>query len=44
MNSLIIYYKTNLLIYKDCKFALISSRTNSHFKDSSYKLNTYKRT
>ena len=44
MNSIIIYYETNLLICKDCKFALIPSRINSHFKDSSHKLKPHNRT
>ena len=38
MKSIIIYYGTNLLICKDCKFAIISSRINKYFRDSPYKL------
>ena len=38
MNSIIIHHETDLLICKDCKFALIPSRINSHFKDSPHKL------
>ena len=44
MNSIIIHYETNLLICKDCKFALIPSRINTYFKDSPYKLKSYYRT
>ena len=44
MNSIIIHYKTNLLICKDCKFALIPSRINTHFKDSPHKLKPLDRT
>ena len=44
MNSIIIHYETNLLICKDCKFALILSRINTHFKDSPYKLKPLNRT
>ena len=44
MNSIIIYHQINLLICKDCKFALISSRINSHFKDSPHKLKPHNRT
>ena len=38
MNSIIIHHKTDLLICKDCKFALIPSRINKHFRDSPHKL------
>ena len=44
MDSIIIYHQTSLLICKDCKFALISSRINTHFKDSPYRLKPYNRT
>ena len=44
MNSIIIHYETNLLICKDCKFALIPSRINTHFKDSPHKLRPHIRT
>ena len=44
MNSIIIYYKTGLLICKDCKFALISSRINIYFANSPYKLKSSNRT
>ena len=44
MNSIIIHHETNLLICKDYKFALISSRINKHFRDSPYKLRPYNRT
>ena len=44
MNSIIIYYKTNLLICKDCKFALILSRINIYFKNSPHKLKPHNRT
>ena len=44
MNSIIIYYETDLLICKDCKFALIPFRINTHFKDSPHKLKSYNRT
>ena len=44
MDSIIIYYETDLLICKDCKFALILSRINKHFRDSSHKLRPHIRT
>ena len=44
MDSIIIYYETDLLIYKDCKFALIPSRINIYFRDSTYKLRSINRT
>ena len=44
MNSIIIHYETNLLICKDCKFALIPSRINTHFKNSPHKLKPHNRT
>ena len=44
MNSIIIHYQTDLLICKDCKFALIPSRINTHFKDSPHKLKPLDRT
>ena len=44
MNSIIIHHETGLLICKDCKFALIPSRINTHFKDSPYKLKPHNRT
>ena len=44
MNSIIIYYKTNLLICKDYKFALISFRINIYFANSPYKLKPSNRT
>ena len=44
MNSIIIYHETGLLICKDCKFALIPSRINKHFRDSPHKLRSHIRT
>ena len=44
MNSIIIHHETGLLICKDCKFAIISSRINKHFRDSPYKLRSHIRT
>ena len=44
MDSIIIYYQTGLLICKDCKFALIPSRINTHFKDSPHRLKPLDRT
>ena len=44
MDSIIIHYETGLLICKDCKFALIPSRINTHFKDSPHKLKPLDRT
>ena len=44
MDFIIIRYKTNLLICKDCKFALISSRINTHFANSPHKLKPSNRT
>ena len=44
MNSIIIYYETNLLICKGYKFALIPFRINIYFKDLSYKLKSLDRT
>ena len=44
MNSIIIHHETDLLICKDCKFALIPSRINAHFRDSPHKLKSHKRT
>ena len=44
MDSIIIHHETGLLICKDCKFALIPSRINTHFKDSPYKLKSLDRT
>ena len=38
MNYITIYRETGLLIYKDCKFTLISSRINTHFSINSHKL------
>ena len=38
MDSIIIHHETDLLICKDCKFALIPSRINTYFKDSPHKL------
>lgn len=39
MNYITIYSETDLLIYKDCKFALIPSRINRHFLENPHKLN-----
>ena len=44
MNSIIIHHETGLLICKDCKFALIPSRINTHFRDSPHKLRPIDRT
>ena len=44
MDSIIIHYETGLLICKDCKFALIPFRINTHFKDSPHKLKPLDRT
>ena len=44
MDSIIIHHETGLLICKDCKFALIPSRINTHFKDSPHKLKPHNRT
>ena len=38
MESIIIHHRTGLLICKDCKFAIIPSRINKHFRDSPHKL------
>ena len=44
MDSIIIHHETGLLICKDCKFALIPSRINKHFRDSPHKLRPHNRT
>ena len=38
MNYITIYRETDLLIYKDCKFALIPSRIDRYFLKNLYKL------
>lgn len=40
MDYITIYSETGLLICKDCKFALIPSRINTHFSNSSYRLSS----
>ena len=44
MDSIIIHHETGLLICKDCKFALIPSRINTHFANSPHKLKPSNRT
>ena len=44
MDSIIIHHETGLLICKDCKFALIPSRINKHFRLSPHKLRPHIRT
>lgn len=39
MDYITIHSETNLLIYKDYKFALIPSRINRHFSESPHRLN-----
>ena len=40
MDYITIYRETGLLICKECKFALISSRIDRHFTSNSYRLNS----